>query len=58
VAELLGALREAEASAQAAELIERLPAAGQFHLFCEQEGREDQFRFGRGAGGRGLAGPV
>jgi uncharacterized protein YidB (DUF937 family) len=48
---LLEELREAGDSAQAAELIERLPAAGLFQLFCEQEGREDQFRFGREADG-------
>jgi hypothetical protein len=51
VAMLLAALREAEASAQAAELIERLPAAGMFQLFREQQGRREQFRFGREADG-------
>ena len=48
---LLDALRKAGARAQAAELIERLPAAGLFQLFCRQEGRADQFRFGRQADG-------
>jgi hypothetical protein len=38
--------------AQAAELIERLPAAGMFQLFCEQEGHAEKFRFGREADGR------
>lgn len=52
VAGLIGALRDAEATSQAAELIERLPAAGQFQLFCEQEGRGEKFRFGRSADGR------
>jgi ribosomal protein L10 len=52
VAALLSVLGEAGASAQAAGLVERLPAAGMFHLFCEQEGREEQFRFGREADGR------
>jgi hypothetical protein len=53
VAELVRALRRAGASAQAEELIERLPAAGLFQLFCEQEeGRAEQFRFGREADGR------
>jgi hypothetical protein len=33
-------------------LIERLPGAGQFALFCRQDGREDQFRFGREPDGR------
>jgi hypothetical protein len=49
---LQGALRAAGASAQAAELIERLPAAGLFQLFSSQEGREERFRFGREADGR------
>ena len=40
---LLGSLREAGAEQQTA----RLPAAGMFGLFLEQEGRSDQFRFGR-----------
>jgi hypothetical protein len=51
-ASLLRALVEAGARAQAAELIERLPAAGLFGLFCVQEGRTEQFRFGREADGR------
>ena len=49
---LLRALREARARPQAAGLIERLRAAGLFQLFCRQDGRESQFRFGREAGGR------
>jgi hypothetical protein len=52
VTSLLDKLREAGALTQAAALIERLPAAGLFQLFCQQEGREDQFRFGRDADGR------
>jgi hypothetical protein len=48
---LLDALGAVGAQAQASELIERLPAAGQFQLFCTQEGRKDQFRFGRQADG-------
>jgi uncharacterized protein YidB (DUF937 family) len=52
VTELLDHLHAAGAPAQAAKLIERLPAAGQFPLFCDQEGREDQFPFGREADGR------
>jgi hypothetical protein len=52
VASLLAALREAGASAQAAELVQRLPAAGLFGLFCMEEGRAEQFRFGREADGR------
>ena len=47
VASLLGRLREAGAEQQAAALLARLPAAGMFGLFLEQEGRPDQFRFGR-----------
>ncbi len=49
VADLLGRLREAGAGEQAAALAARLSAAGMFRLFLEQEGRADQFRFGRGA---------
>lgn len=47
VASLLGELREAGAEQQTATLLARLPAAGMFGLFLEQEGRPDQFRFGR-----------
>ena len=47
VANLLDELREAGADEQAAALAARLPAAGLFRLFLEQEGRADQFRFGR-----------
>ena len=49
---LLTALRDAGTRAQATALIERLPAAGQFRLFCRQEGRAEQFRFGQEADGR------
>jgi hypothetical protein len=49
---LLEALRAAEAGAHAARLVERLPAAGQFQLFCGQEGHGEEFRFGREADGR------
>lgn len=48
---LLGRLREAGAAKQAAALAERLPGAGLFELFRKQEGRQDQFRFGREADG-------
>ena len=51
IAYLLSALHKA-APAQAAKLIERLPAAGMFQLFCEQEGHRGQFRFGRETDGR------
>ena len=47
VASLLGELREAGAEQQTATLLARLPAADMFGLFLEQEGRPDQFRFGR-----------
>ena len=47
MAGLLGELREAGANEQAAALAARLPAAGLFGLFLQQEGRADQFRFGR-----------
>ena len=48
---LLDRLREAGAAEQAAVLAERLPGAGMFELFRRQEGRQDRFRFGRGADG-------
>jgi hypothetical protein len=51
VGRLLGRLREAGAQDQATVLAERLPGAGMFELFREQEGRQDQFRFGREADG-------
>ena len=47
VAALLDALWAAGADEQAAALAARLSAAGLFWLFLEQEGRVDQFRFGR-----------
>jgi hypothetical protein len=52
IIELLVAMDLARTRAQATALIERLPAAGQFGLFCQQEGRAEQFRFGREADGR------
>ena len=36
-----------EPDESAAELASRLPAAGMFGLFLEQQGPADQFRFGR-----------
>jgi hypothetical protein len=52
VVTLLRELSEAGAAGQAAALIERLPAVGQFELFCSHEGHAEQFRFGREADGR------
>ena len=43
----VASLRAAGAREQAAALAVRLPAVGMFGLFLEQEGRADQFRFGR-----------
>ncbi len=43
----MASLRAAGAREQAAALAVRLPAVGMFGLFLEQEGRADQFRFGR-----------
>jgi hypothetical protein len=51
VASLLDSLRRAGAQDQAAALAARLPGAGMFKLFREQEDRQDQFRFGRAADG-------
>ena len=51
MARLLGSLRAAGADEQAAALTDRLPTAGLFGLFLEQQGRVDQFRFGRLADG-------
>jgi uncharacterized protein YidB (DUF937 family) len=51
VASLLDSLREAGAREQAAALADRLPGAGLFNLFREQESRQDRFRFGREADG-------
>ncbi len=51
VAELLGGLRGAGAEEQVTALEGRLPGAGQFELFREQESRQDRFRFGREADG-------
>jgi hypothetical protein len=48
---LLETVRKVGTRAEAAEVIERLPAAGLFELFCEQEGRAEKFRFGRKADG-------
>ena len=47
VADLLGGLRAVRAHEQAAALAARLPTGGMFELFLQQEGCEDQFRFGR-----------
>ena len=51
VAWLLDSLREAGAQRQATALADRLPGAGMFELFRKQEGRQDQFWFGREADG-------
>ena len=51
VADLLDRLRAAGFHEQAAALASRLPGAGMFELFREQADRQDQFRFGREAGG-------
>jgi len=51
VATLLASLREAGAEQQATALAERLPGAGMFELFHEQQDRQDRFRFGREADG-------
>ena len=48
---LLYTLREVDAQEQAIALADRLPEAGMFELFCEQEGHRDRFRFGREADG-------
>jgi hypothetical protein len=44
---LLEGLQEAGAREQATALAERLPGAGLFDLFCQQQDRRDRFRFGR-----------
>ena len=51
VAWLLKELREAGAQDQVTAQADRLPGAGMFKLFLEQEGRRDRFRFGREADG-------
>ena len=51
VARLLARLRQAGAREQAAALADRLPGAGLFNLFREQDSRQDRFRFGREADG-------
>jgi hypothetical protein len=51
VAYLLDSPRRAGAEQQAATLKGRLPGAGMFELFREQEGRQDRLRFGREADG-------
>ena len=48
---LLHQLREAGAQEQATALADRLPGAGMFEFFREQEDRQDRFRFGREADG-------
>ncbi len=47
VAKLLDALRAAGAHGQVTALTDRLPTTGLFGLFLGQQGRADQFRFGR-----------
>ena len=47
----LDMLRQVGAEEQAAALAERLPGAGMFEVFREQEDRQDRFRFGREADG-------
>ena len=49
---LLEGLQEAGAREQATALAERLPAAGLFDLFCQQQDRRDRFQFGRETDGR------
>ncbi len=51
VALLLASLREAGAQDQATALVGRLPTAGMFELFRQQEDYQDRFRFGREADG-------
>ena len=51
VASLLGSLRAAGPQQQATALADRLPGAGMLELLRKQEGRQDQFRFGREADG-------
>ena len=48
---LLASLQEAGAQNQVTELVDRLPAAGMFELFRQQEDHQDRFRFGREADG-------
>ena len=47
VAQLLGRLRAADLQEQVAALTNRLSVAGMFELFCEVQGRQHQFRYGR-----------
>jgi hypothetical protein len=51
VADLLDRLRAVGEREPATALTERLPEAGMFGLFGEQEDRQDRFRFGREADG-------
>ena len=51
VAALLDSLREAGAQEQVSALASRLPGAGMFELFLQQQGRQDRFRLGREADG-------
>jgi hypothetical protein len=51
VVRLLGALRAAGAEDQTIVLIDRMPGAGMFKLFCDQEDHQYRFRFGRSADG-------
>jgi hypothetical protein len=45
------ALREAGAEQQVTALAKRLPGAGMFELFHEQQDHQDRFRYGREADG-------
>jgi hypothetical protein len=49
---LLEGLQEAGAREHAAALAERLPGAGMFYLFLDQEDHRSRFRFGRETDGR------
>ena len=50
---LIESLQEVGAHEQAAALADRLPGAGMFELFCDQQqDRRDRFRYGREADGR------
>ena len=49
---LLASLQEAGAQDQVTALVGRLPAAGMFELFRQQQDHQDRFRFGRETDGR------
>jgi hypothetical protein len=46
------ALRRTGAETQAGKLVERLPAGGLFHLFCQEGDNRIRYRFGREPGGK------